>query len=130
MVHFLSNSKLRQEENVIDVTEAEEVSIKKSKHEETDTPMEQQHSEPEDTNVYADEMIICTTFRHIFLLSKDLEVKAELYNIARNSVLLPAFMRHMERLSLLEYIPEFSLLIVGSQGNACVILLTLMRLTL
>jgi len=36
-------------------------------------------------------------------------------------------MRHMERIALLEYVPELSLLIAGSQGCACLLLVKLVR---
>jgi len=75
-----------------------------------------------------DSLIICCTFHHIFLCDSSLKILNTLYNaIPRPLVAVPLFLRHMERLSLIEYMPELSLLVVACQGSASALLVRILR---
>ena len=74
------------------------------------------------------ELIVCCTMHHIFLCNCNIEIIASLYNgMPRSIIPVPAFMRHMERISFIDYIPEFSTLIVGSQGCCTVMLMKIVK---
>eukprot|EP01116_Phalansterium_solitarium_P017678 TRINITY_DN4414_c0_g1_i1.p1 TRINITY_DN4414_c0_g1~~TRINITY_DN4414_c0_g1_i1.p1 ORF type:complete len:259 (-),score=30.37 TRINITY_DN4414_c0_g1_i1:53-829(-) len=73
-------------------------------------------------------LVLCATFHHLFLFDSKLQPLAALFHAVRPSgIPLPAFMVHMERLSLIEYIPELSVVLVGSQGLCSVAVVRVVR---
>jgi hypothetical protein len=74
------------------------------------------------------DLLLCGTFHHLYLYNSSFQLLASLHNAVPSSqVPLPVIMGHMERLSLIEYIPELSLVVVGSQGNPMISLIKIIR---
>jgi len=79
-------------------------------------------------NSKPDAFILCSTFHHLILLDSSMKVLATLANGIPSPIIpVPAFMQHMARISLLEYIPELSLAVAGSQGCSSVLLVKILR---
>lgn len=103
----------------------EEEEEQEEEHEEEQAP----NNEQQDPEIaLPTELLLCSTFHHLYLYSSSFQLLATLHNaIPPPQTALPAVMVHMERLSLLEYIPELSLVVIGSQGNAAVSLIKIIR---
>lgn len=129
---------LSQEMNeVMEESEGEEETNDEDSEEFLDEQFEEEEMTKEEVKEYvelesrecdSEDLILCGTFHHLFLFSSTLQPFARLpYLVTDHHVPLPPVMQHMRRLSLLEYIPELSLAIVGSQGMAVVVLVRIMR---
>jgi len=74
-------------------------------------------------------LVYCTR-RHIFLLDSTLRVLFRVSHAIQrplHAVPLPPLLQEFDRLSLVEYLPELSLLIAGTQGGQQVFLLRIVR---
>jgi len=91
---------------------------------------DEQVNEPEDDDLIhaipsegSVDLLLIGTFHHLLLCNSSFEVVASLYHaIKPPNIFMPAYTRHMQRLSFMEYIPQLSLVIIGSQGCASVLL--------
>jgi len=74
-----------------------------------------------------DEVLLCGTTRTLYLLDSRLRQLATLQYCVPNSPIMLPYMRHIERISFIEFIPELSLAAVGSQGCAMVTLVRIVK---
>ena len=74
-----------------------------------------------------DELLICGTTRSIYLFDSKLNQLASIQYYSPFARLMPPLMQSIQRLCLVEYIPELSLAIVGSQGSAMVLLIRIVK---
>lgn len=87
-------------------------------------PVPEPSSQPPQEGQDCEELLICCTFHSVYLMNSKLEQLAMLNNcvpLTRNR------MGYMERYSLMDYIPELSLLILGSQGWGRVVLIRVVQ---
>lgn len=86
------------------------------------------HNQADNIQIPEDELLIVTSKHHVYLLDNNLKLLDSKYvNPARVLHLLPIFFHNISRLSIIEVIPELSLLLIASQSDAKVIMLRIIR---
>jgi hypothetical protein len=147
---ILTTDSLRSNRVVLGNRDSDHMSVDRifDEEEEADQEIQIQESETEEENVEDhssehastkekqkpeirvpnDELIIVASKHHLYLLDSNMqELDRKYVNPARIAHLIPVFFRHISRLSLIEVIPELSLLLVASQSDCKLIMIRIVR---